>query len=106
MTVDMNQRLEVVVSRGPALEIIVDGRPLRAFLGESVAVALLAAGKRTLRTTPRTSEPRGLYCGIGVCFDCVMVVDGQPNMRACQTRVRPGMCVETQAGPGTWWVAP
>ena len=106
MSADTDRRIEGAVSREPAIEIIVDGHSLRAFPGESVAVALLAAGKRVLRTTARHSEPRGLYCGIGICFDCVMVVDGQPNVRACQTRVRPGMRIEMQLGHGMWRVKP
>ncbi|MBX9625534.1 MAG: (2Fe-2S)-binding protein [Gemmataceae bacterium] len=93
-----------VVTRGPAIEIVVDGNPAKAHEGESVAAALLAAGRRTLRTTDRRGEPRGLYCGIGVCFDCVMTVDGRPGVRTCQTPVRDGMRVETQAGTGAWRV--
>src|SRR5258708_3658569 len=68
MTAGTNRRINEAVSRGSAIEIIVDGRPLRAFLGESVAAALLADGKRALRRTERKDEPRGFYCGIGVCF--------------------------------------
>lgn len=91
-----------VVTRGPEIEIIVDGHPVAAFEGESVAAALLAASRRALRTTDRRGEPRGLYCGIGVCFDCVMTIDGRPSVRTCQTPVRNGMRVETQAGVGAW----
>lgn len=97
-------RVDTAVTRGPEVEIIVDGQPIRAFEGESIAAALLAAGRRALRTTERRGEPRGLNCGIGVCFDCVMTVDGQPGVRTCQTRVRAGMRVDSQVGPGTWKV--
>ncbi len=90
------------ITRGPEVEIMVDGQAIRAFEGESVAVALLAAGRRTLRITARHGEPRGLYCGIGVCFDCVMTIDGQPNVRTCQTAVRAGMRIESQQGDGRW----
>lgn len=90
------------IVRGPEVEILVDGEPVRAFEGESVAAALLAVGKRALRTTARSGEPRGLYCGMGICFDCVMTVDGQPNVRTCQTPVRHGMRVESQVGEGNW----
>jgi hypothetical protein len=99
-------RTDQAVTRGSEIEIIVDGHALRAFQGESVAAALLAAGKRELRTTSRRGQPRGLYCGIGICFDCVMTIDGQPSVRACQTQVRPGMRIETQSGEGTWTVEP
>lgn len=90
------------VTRGPEVEIIVDGHQVRAHEGESVAAALLAAGRRALRTTDRRGEPRGLYCGIGVCFDCVMTLDGRPGVRTCQTPVRDGMRVDSQAGAGAW----
>jgi len=106
MSPDTNRRIEGAVTRQPAIEIIVDGRSVPAFPGESVAAALLATGKRAFRTTARRDEPRGAYCGIGICFDCVMTVDGQPNVRACQTRVRPGMRIETQLGHGVWRVEP
>lgn len=90
------------VTRGPELEIVVDGQPVRAFEGETVAAALLAAGRRALRITARLGKPRGLYCGIGVCFECVMTIDGRPNVRTCQTAVRAGMRIESQQGDGAW----
>lgn len=92
------------VTRGSEVEILVDGHPVRAYEGESVAAALLAAGRRALRSTPLRGEPRGLYCGIGACFDCVMTVDGEPGVRTCQTPVRAGMRVDTQLGTGAWRV--
>ncbi len=90
------------MTRGPEILITVDGDTLRAFEGESVAAALLAAGRRVWRVTSRVGGPRGFYCGIGVCFDCVMTIDGRPNVRTCQTPVRAGLRVETQRGVGTW----
>jgi predicted molibdopterin-dependent oxidoreductase YjgC len=101
-----DRRIEGAVSRGPRVEIRVDGRPVAAFEGESVAAALLAAGKRALRRTARFGEPRGLHCAIGVCFDCRMIIDGRPNVRACQMPVRAGMRVESQVGEGAWRVQP
>jgi hypothetical protein len=97
-------RLDHAVERGTPIEIIVDDQRLPAFIGETVAVALLAAGRRELRRTSRRSVPRGLYCGIGVCFDCVMTIDGRPNVRTCQVEVRSGMRVESQIGDGRWGV--
>ncbi len=99
---ESDNRIDGGGERGPGVEIVVDGQPLQAFEGESVASALLAAGRRTLRTTSRLHEPRGMYCGIGVCFDCVMTIDGRPNVRACQTLVRAGMRIESQHGDGKW----
>jgi predicted molibdopterin-dependent oxidoreductase YjgC len=86
----------------PDITIFFDGRELPAKRGEPIAAALLAAGVRVFRTTPRRGYPRGIYCGIGRCTDCVMVVDGEPNVRTCVTPVRPGMRVETQRGLGNW----
>jgi len=95
-------RIQDGLARGPALEIEVDGQMLRAYDGETVAAALFAAGRQSLRRTSRLGEPRGVYCGMGVCFDCVMTVDGVPNVRTCQARVRAGMTVRTQIGDGEW----
>jgi hypothetical protein len=75
---------------------------LAAFEGESVAASLIAADRRALRVTPRRNERRGMYCGIGVCFDCVMTFDGQRADRACVTPVRDGLRVETRQGDGKW----
>jgi predicted molibdopterin-dependent oxidoreductase YjgC len=77
------------------LTVRVDGELIQAFAGETVATVLLALGRRTFRRTEQTHAPRGLFCGMGVCFDCLVTVDSQPNVRACMTPVRPGMVIET-----------
>jgi predicted molibdopterin-dependent oxidoreductase YjgC len=69
------------------------GRTLRARTGQTVAAALLEAGVRSWRVTRRDERPRGLFCGIGVCFDCLLTIDGQPAQRACLVPVRDGMVV-------------
>ncbi|MDR1933091.1 MAG: (2Fe-2S)-binding protein [Spirochaetales bacterium] len=79
-----------------------DGQPVPAKSGEPIAAALLAAGVRVFRETAKKRNPRGIYCGIGRCTDCVMVVDGEPNVRTCVTPVRQGMEVRTQKGLGEW----
>ncbi|MBI1734605.1 MAG: (2Fe-2S)-binding protein [Candidatus Rokubacteria bacterium] len=83
-------------ARGARVGLVVDGRPVEAYAGESVAAALLAAGLRTFRTTDRDVAPRSYYCGMGVCHDCLVAVDGVPYVRACLTPVREGMRVESQ----------
>lgn len=103
-TANGSLRVDRVFDRGSRCDILVDGRRIPAFTGETVAAALLAAGWHELRRTSRRSAPRGLYCGIGVCFDCVMTVDGRPNVRTCQIEVRPGMRVDSQVGDGLWGV--
>ncbi len=82
--------------------LIVDGTPVEAFEGEPIAAALLAAGRRVFRHTVKSNEPRGIFCALGRCTDCVMIVDGQPNVRTCVTPASDGMIVESQAGLGHW----
>ncbi len=99
-------RMAANVARGRALRIVVDGEEIGAYEGESVAVALLAAGRRFTRWTARAGEPRGYFCGMGVCHDCLVTLDGLPNVRACMTPVKDGQRVDTQRGLGEWPVAP
>lgn len=80
--------------------ITVNGRQIRAVKGEVIAAALMANGMMVHRHTAKYHQPRGIYCGIGQCTDCVMVVDGKPNVRTCVTPVEEGMVVETQEGVG------
>ena len=104
MTLD-DLRMAAAVERGRALSVLVDGQKLTACEGESIAAALLASGRRFTRWTARTGEPRGYFCGLGVCQDCLVTVDGLPNVRACMTPVREGLRVETQRGLGDWAVS-
>lgn len=76
------------------IELSVDGAALRAPAGQSLAAALLAAGTAALRQSP-SGTPRGLYCGIGVCQECRVHVEGQGVVRACVTPVSAGMRVTT-----------
>ncbi len=78
-----------------AVRLTIDGRSVTAAATDSVAAALLAAGTTTLRRTPVSGAPRGLYCGMGVCFECLVTIDGAPNQQACLTTVRDGMTIET-----------
>ncbi|MFJ3904880.1 (2Fe-2S)-binding protein [Streptomyces sp. NPDC090025] len=80
--------------------ITFDGRPLPAREGQSIAAALWAAGILTTRTTRVARAPRGVFCGIGQCFDCLVTVNGRPNQRACLRPARPGDVVTTQEGTG------
>jgi predicted molibdopterin-dependent oxidoreductase YjgC len=85
------------LARGAELSLTLDGRTVIAYEGETVAAVLLAEGHIATRRT-RGGSPRGLYCGMGVCFDCLVVVDGVPNTRACVTWVHEGMRVARQDG--------
>lgn len=71
---------------------------LRGYEGEPIAVALKAAGVMVHRYTSKQHRPRGIFCAIGRCTDCVMVVNGQPNTRTCITPLEEGMVVQTQDG--------
>ena len=84
--------------------ILVDGKPMQARKGEMILAALLAEGIIINRYTAKRHEPRGLFCGIGQCTDCMMTVNGVPNIRTCITPVEDGMTVETQDGLGEWRV--
>ncbi|MBT3380929.1 MAG: (2Fe-2S)-binding protein [Lentisphaerae bacterium] len=84
--------------------ITVDGSPLLARDGDTIASALIAAGWTAFRHTEKRHEPRGVFCAIGKCTDCVMTVNGVPNVRTCIALVEDGMRVETQEGLGTWRV--
>jgi len=90
------------VQRGRPVALMYDGQPIQAYEGETIAAALLALHQRQLRRTIRRDDPRGVFCNMGVCFDCLMQIDGRPNVQACLTPVRDGMSVETQRGSGTW----
>ncbi|MFJ8086479.1 (2Fe-2S)-binding protein [Streptomyces sp. NPDC096205] len=81
-------------------EITFDGRPLAALPGQSVAAVLWAAGVLAWRTTRVGGRPRGAFCGIGHCYDCLLTVNGRPNLRACLVPARPGDAVTTQEGHG------
>ncbi|MCG5215044.1 (2Fe-2S)-binding protein [Streptosporangium sp. KLBMP 9127] len=71
-------------------EISFDGGPVPARQGQTIGAVLHAAGIRSWRTTRFGGRPRGLFCGIGVCFDCLVTVNGTPSLRACQTEALPG----------------
>ncbi|HKA69756.1 MAG TPA: (2Fe-2S)-binding protein [Actinomycetes bacterium] len=76
-------------------EITVDGRPLPAEPGQTIAAVLLTGGMTAWRRTRFGDAPRGLFCGIGVCFDCLVVVNDRGSVRACLIEARPGDVVTT-----------
>jgi predicted molibdopterin-dependent oxidoreductase YjgC len=75
----------------------VDGDVCVAHPGDTIAAALYATGRRAWRRS-RAGDLRGLFCGIGICFECLVTVDGAPDQRACQVEVREGMAVRTDLG--------
>ncbi len=99
----MNRITEHPILEIPEKETITfyfNGEPLEAKEGETIAAALTANGIRVYRETQKRHEPRGLFCAIGNCTDCVMIVDGKANVRTCITPVKENMRVEKQIGTG------
>jgi predicted molibdopterin-dependent oxidoreductase YjgC len=76
--------------------IFIDGAPCETPAGISVAAALIAqADIHVFRRTAKRQEPRGVFCGMGVCYDCLVTIDGRPDVRACMTSVVEGMRIAT-----------
>ena len=86
------------IEKGKLVSFTYDGKKLQGYEGEPIAAALKAAGVMVHRYTKKRHEPRGIFSAIGRCTDCVMVVDGVPNVRTCVTPLREGMKVQTQYG--------
>lgn len=84
--------------KGKLVTFTLDGKEMQGYEGEPIAAALRAAGVVTHRHTMKRDEPRGIFCAIGRCTDCVMIVDGKPNTRTCITPLKEGMNVQTQYG--------
>ncbi|MFT4591456.1 MAG: putative molibdopterin-dependent oxidoreductase YjgC [Gammaproteobacteria bacterium] len=80
------------------VQFTVDGKKFEVPADITLAAALYFSGLRIMRKTPRNNDPRALFCGMGVCYDCVVKVDGRANVRSCQTTVRQNMSVFTQNG--------
>jgi predicted molibdopterin-dependent oxidoreductase YjgC len=80
--------------------ITFDGREIACWEGWTIGAALTAADVRSWRRTRHEGRPRGLFCGIGVCFDCLVTVNGRPSVRACLAAAHPGDVVRTQEGAG------
>ena len=75
------------------VEFTFNGAPLKAVPGQTIAAAIFAADQKVLRTTRLKGEERSIFCGIGICWDCVVTVDGVMNQRACLIQVKDGMVV-------------
>jgi predicted molibdopterin-dependent oxidoreductase YjgC len=86
--------------KGDSFTVRVDGIELTAYAGDTVAAALVRAGRVSWRRTRLGDRPRGLFCGIGACQDCLVTVDGTAGVRACLAPVAPGTAVSTSDGDG------
>ncbi|MEU0342476.1 (2Fe-2S)-binding protein [Streptomyces bobili] len=96
----MNPLERVGARPGVPFTVTFDGREIEVLPGRTVAAALWAAGVVAWRTTREEGRPRGVFCGIGACFDCLVTVDGRPGLRACLTPATPGADIRTQEGTG------
>lgn len=99
----MNRRIDEhpilgTPKKGNIVKFIYNGKEIEGYEGEPIAAALKAAGVMVHRYTKKQHKPRGIFCAIGRCTDCVMVVNGKPNVRTCTTPLKEGMTVETQYG--------
>lgn len=94
----MNHPILGKPEKGKLISFTYNGKTIQAYEGEPIAAALKAAGVMIHRYTNNLHEPRGVFCAIGRCTDCVMIVDGKPNVRTCVTPVEKGMAVQTQYG--------
>ncbi|MFZ5943881.1 MAG: (2Fe-2S)-binding protein [Bacillota bacterium] len=86
--------------RGKEITFFYDGQKVKGYEGETIAAALHAAGVRVLSHSHELHKPRGLFCAIGNCSSCLMVVNGKPNVRICVEKLCEGMQVQTQKGKG------
>ncbi len=88
------------MDKGEPVSFTFDGKTLYGYPGEPIAAALKANGVEVHRYTAKRHQPRGIFCAIGRCTDCVMIVDGVANVRTCVTPLQQGMQVQTQYGLG------
>ena len=79
-----------------------NGTPMTGAEGDTVASALIANGQRVFTVHPTSGQPRGGFCFVGRCSDCLVVVDGQPGTMACVSPLVDGLRVERQVGHGHW----
>ena len=93
----MTGRIEGLGDR-PKVVFTFAGRAIEARAGDTIAMALWADGQTAVRRSSREGAPRGVFCNMGICYECLVVVDGA-TVRSCTTKVREGMCVEPGGKP-------
>ncbi len=84
--------------KGRRIQFTFDGNSMDGFEDEPIAMALRSNGVMVHRHTSKKNEPRGIFCAIGRCTDCIMIVDGIPNVRTCVEQLKEGMVIQTQMG--------
>lgn len=86
----------IPTKRGKPIYVTVDGHAAEAYAGETVATVLLANGNIIFQQDENAHAPCCLFCGMGVCFNCLVTINGLPNIRACVTPITAGMEIETR----------
>lgn len=102
MPTPTSRRISSPDHRGRPITLFIDGQAATAYEGETIAAALLAEDHPVFRHTAKEDALRGLFCGMGVCYDCLVTVNGRANVRACQTPVAEGMWVVTEKTQQAW----
>ena len=96
MGIETNTDLRIgSVQRGKKITLTVDGKPVTAYEGETVHAALVASGIQILGTTRKSHQNRGILCGMGICYQCRVEINGIPDQRACMTQVKADMDILT-----------
>jgi len=99
-SLEIAHMLKRIEETGAIVRFTFDGQEIEARQGDTVAAALLAAGIRSLGDNPVSGAPRGPFCLMGACFDCMVRIDGLANRQACMTEVVPGMEVQRMSLAG------
>ena len=94
----MFKRLDTPVQN--RVNVTINGQPVQVSEGDTVAAAVLVHGLPSTRTTPVSGAPRAPFCLMGDCIECLMVIEGKANLRACMKLVREGMRIECLQGSG------
>lgn len=95
MRIDKKNSKGCVIKRGNPIQVMINDTQVTAYDGELVASVLLAEGIRTFHSKHKTGRPSGIYCGMGVCYECLVTINGIEKVRACQTQVENGMVIKT-----------
>ena len=98
MNDDSSQLNKIRSANQEIVEFTFDGETISAISGQTVGAAILQSGKKALRNTRFDKKPRGMFCGIGICFDCLVKINGVSIQRACLVPVQSQMNVQTQEG--------
>jgi predicted molibdopterin-dependent oxidoreductase YjgC len=90
--------IEGIRPQGDTVNFIFEGQPLKGWKGEAIASAIMRAGLQTLRRTRIGNEPRGYYCGMGLCWECAVHVEGQGIVRSCSDPIQEGQVISFADG--------